>query len=156
MAVFHFIRYEQELFYRYWDRLHAYLAQCASCGYSYGKWEILHVVDEGVNCETRTLFEYWDLYASNVDEAWDFLNWLAQDTYDFDISCANSYNPPPCILDLAPSWCETYHCSDHDSTSCSYYISDEGFNRLSSMIETIDEQHIKKPIQILVASGQST
>jgi len=44
---------------------------------------------------------------------------------------------------LAPSLCETCHCSDHDSMSCPYYISDEGFARLSSMIETIDEQHIK-------------
>jgi len=143
MAVFHFPQYEQELFYRYWDRLHAYLAQCASCGYSYGKWEILHVVDEGVTCETRALFEYWDFYARTVDEAWDFLDWLAQDTYDFETSCVNSCNPLPCIPDLAPSFCETCHCSDHASTSCPYYISDEGFTRLSSMLETIDEQHIR-------------
>ena len=63
MAIFHFPQYEQELFYSYWDRLHTYLAQCDSCGYLYGKWEVLHAVDEGVNCETRTLFEYWDFYA---------------------------------------------------------------------------------------------
>jgi len=37
----------------------------------------LYVVDEGVNCETRALFEHWDFYARNVEEAWDFLNWLA-------------------------------------------------------------------------------
>ena len=42
----------------------------------------MHVVEEGVNYETRALFEYWDFYARNVDEAWDFLNWLAQDTSD--------------------------------------------------------------------------
>ena len=143
MAIFHFLKYEQELFYRYWDRLHGYLAQCDSCGYLYGTWEILHVVDEGVNYEIRVLFEYWDFYSRNIDEACDFLNWLAQDTYEFEISCANSNNPLPCIPDLAPSLCETCHCSDHDSTSCPYYISDEGFTRLSSMIETIDEQHIK-------------
>ena len=53
------------------------------------------------------LFEYWDFYARNVEEAWNFLNQLAQDTYVFEISCANSYNPLPCILDLAPPWCET-------------------------------------------------
>ena len=93
MAVFHFPQHEQELFYRYWDRLHAYLAHCASCGYSYGKWELLHVVDEGVTCETRALFEYWDFYARTVDEAWDFLDWLAQGTYDFETSCVNSCNP---------------------------------------------------------------
>jgi len=37
MAIFHFSEHEQELFYCYWDRLHAYLAQCDSCGYLYEK-----------------------------------------------------------------------------------------------------------------------
>jgi len=68
---------------------------------------------------------------------------LAPDTYEFEISCANSYNPLPCIPDLAPSLCEACHCSDHDSTSCPYYISDEAFSRLSSVIEIINEQHIE-------------
>jgi len=76
MAIFHFLQYEQELFYSYWDHLHAYLAHCASCGYLYRKWKILHVVDKGVYCETRALFEHWDFYDRNVEEAWDFLNWL--------------------------------------------------------------------------------
>ena len=87
----------------------------------------MHVVDEGVNCETRTLFEYWDFYAKNVDEAWNFLDWLAWNTYEFETSCFDSYIPPPCILDLAHSLCETCYCSNHDSTSCLYYISGEGF-----------------------------
>ena len=30
----------------------------------------------------------------NVDEAWDLLNWLATDTYEFEVSCASSYIPP--------------------------------------------------------------
>ena len=74
MAIFHFSQYEQELFYGYWDHLHAYLAQCDSCGYLYRKCDILLVVDEGVNCETRALFECLDFYARNIDEVWDFLN----------------------------------------------------------------------------------
>ena len=69
MAIFYFPQCEQELFYRYWDRLHAYLAQCASCGYLYEKQEILHVVNEGVNLETHALFEQWDFYARNIEEA---------------------------------------------------------------------------------------
>ena len=77
MAIFHFPQYEQELFYLYWDRLHAYFAQCDSCGYLYGIWEILHVIDEGVNYEIHARFEYLDFYSRNVDGAWDFLNcWL--------------------------------------------------------------------------------
>jgi len=51
MVIFHFPEYEQEFFHRNWDRLHAYLAQCAHCGYLYGKWEILRVVNEGLNYE---------------------------------------------------------------------------------------------------------
>jgi len=31
-----------------------------------GKWKILDVVDEGVNSETRTLFEYWGLLAKSL------------------------------------------------------------------------------------------
>ena len=58
MAIFYFPQCEQELFYLYWDRLHGYLAQCVSCGYLYEKWEILHVVDKGVNCETRALSKH--------------------------------------------------------------------------------------------------
>jgi len=102
----------------------------------------LHIVNEGVNYETRTLFEYWDFYAKNVNEAGDFLDWLAWDTYEFETSCFESHIPSPCISNLAPSLCATCYCSDHNSTSCSYYISDKDFTRLSSMIETIDEQHI--------------
>ena len=44
MAIFHFSQCEQELFYRYWDRLHTYLTQCASCECLCGKLEILHVL----------------------------------------------------------------------------------------------------------------
>jgi len=127
MAIFYFPQYEKEFFYHYWDHLHAYLAQCASYGYLYGKWKILHVANKGVNCEARALFEHWDFCHRNVEEVWDFLNWLAQDTYEFEISCANSYNPWPCIPNFAPTLCETCHGSDHGRTSYPNFISDEGF-----------------------------
>jgi len=39
--------------------------------------------------------------------------------------------------------CEIYHYSDHDSNSCPYYISDEGFARLSNMIQITNEQQIE-------------
>jgi len=32
------------------------------------------------------------------------------------------------------------HCSDHNCTSCPYYISDDGFARLNSRIETMNKQ----------------
>ena len=39
--------------------------------------------------------------------------------------------------------CEICHCSDHDSTSCPYYISDDGFIRLSSIIEAMNKQQVE-------------
>ena len=123
MSGFHFPQYEHELFWRYYDRLHAFIAHYACLE----KWELLDTVFRGVNHETRALLEPWDFCAKTIDEAFDFLDWLAWDTYEFETSCFDSYIPSPCIPDLAPSLCETCHCFDHDSTSCPYYISNEGF-----------------------------
>jgi len=39
--------------------------------------------------------------------------------------------------------CEIFHYFDHDSNYCPYYIFDEGFARLSNMIETMNEQQIE-------------
>ena len=99
----------------------------------------MSTVYDGVNCETRALLEYWNFCAKDVNEACDFLDWLAWDTYEFETSCYDSYVPPPCIPDYAPPICRICHCSDHDSNSCPYYISNEGFARLSNMIETMNE-----------------
>jgi len=49
MAMFHIPQYEHELFCWYFKRLNAFLAQCE---YFVGKWEILGIVDGGVNKET--------------------------------------------------------------------------------------------------------
>ena len=55
MEFFHFPQFEYELFWRYFKRLNAFLAECC---YYIGKWKILDIGDEGVNSKTRTLFEY--------------------------------------------------------------------------------------------------
>jgi len=49
MAIFQFPQFEHELFCWYFKRLNSFLAQCE---YYVGKWEILGIVDEGVNSET--------------------------------------------------------------------------------------------------------
>jgi len=54
MPSFHFPQYEFELFWRYYDTVHVFLAHC---DYYLGKWELLDTVSEGVNCETRALLE---------------------------------------------------------------------------------------------------
>jgi len=47
---------------------------------------------------------------------------LAQETYEFEIDCANSYTPSPYISDYAPLVCEICHCFSHDNNSNPYYI----------------------------------
>ena len=69
MAIFHFPQYEHELFCWYFKRLNAFLAQCE---YYVGKWEILGIVDEEVNSETRILLQFWDFHRLNVDDTWSF------------------------------------------------------------------------------------
>ena len=44
--------------------------------------------------------------------------------------------------------CEIYHCSDHDSISYPRYISNEGFARLSSMTETMNQQRVEFEIKM--------
>jgi len=103
-----------------------------------------------VNCETRALLEQWDFFAKSVDEACDFLDWLAWDTYEFETSCFVSYMPPPCIPTHAPTLCNICHCSDYDSSSCPYCISDDGCARLSSMIETMNKERVEFEIKMRV------
>jgi len=92
-----------------------------------------------VNCETCAILEQWNFCAKSVDEACAFLDWLAWDTHEFETSCFDSYMPTPCIPTHAPTLCDICHCSDHDSSSYRYYISDEGYARLSSMIEAMNK-----------------
>ena len=66
MTIFHFPQYEHELFWRYYDRLHALLAHY---GHRLEKWEILNIAYEGMNYETHVLLEHWDFCAWNVVEA---------------------------------------------------------------------------------------
>ena len=145
MSGFHFLQYEHELFWRYYDHLHAFIAHC---GYYLEKWELLHTVYMGVNYETRTLLEQWDFCAKTIDEACDFLDWLAWDTYEFETSCSDFYIPLPCIPAYVPPVCEICHCSDHYSR-CSYYSSNEGFARSSNMMETIDKQRVELDIKMM-------
>ena len=51
-----------------------------------------------MNCETRALLEHWDFCARNVDEAWELLEWLARDTYEFETSHFNPSTQPPASL----------------------------------------------------------
>jgi len=124
------------LFWIYYDRLYVFLTHC---GYCLEKWELLDTIYKGVNRETRVLLEQWDFCAKTIDEACDLLDWLAKDTHEFETIYSDSYIPPPWIPTYAPPVWEICHWSDRFSTYCPYYISDDGFARLSSMIETMNK-----------------
>ena len=118
-----------------------YMLFRAHCDYCLAKCELLYTVYEDVNCEMCTLLEQWDVCDKTIDEPCDFLDWLAWDIYKFDTSCSDSYIPPACISNYA-LLCEIFHCSYYDSTSCPYYISDDGFSRRKSMIEIMNELQV--------------
>jgi len=74
------------------------------------KWEILGIIDEGVN-----------------NEAWSLLEWIAWHSFPFHkASCVSGYSfHDPCTFYatsyFAPLWCELYNSSAHNVSSCPYY-----------------------------------
>ena len=68
--------------------------------------------------------------------------------YEFETSCSDSYIPPACTPAYAPPLCEICQCSDHDSSSCPYYIPSEGLAGISNMIETIEKQRVELEIKM--------
>ena len=74
MAIFHFPQFEHELLCWYFKHLNAFIVQC---GYYLDKWEILGIIDKGVNNETQILLQFWDFHGKSVDEAWCLLEWVA-------------------------------------------------------------------------------
>jgi len=103
----------------------------------------LNIVYEDVNCESNALLEHWNFCTKSIYAAWDFLDWCARDTYEFDISCANSCASPPCIPNYAPPVYEICHCFGRDNNSCPYYIYANDFARFASIIETMNDQEIE-------------
>jgi len=71
------------LFCWYFKRWNVFLAHYE---YFVAKWEILGIVDEGVNSETRILLQFWDFHRLNADDAWALLLWVAWDSFEFE-SC---------------------------------------------------------------------
>ena len=134
MAIVHFPQYEHELFCWYFQRLNAFLAQFE---YYVGKWDILGIIDEGVNSEIRILLQFWDFHRLNVDDAWNLLEWVAWDSFEFEkASCVSGYSfPNPCAFYArscyAPLWCDLCNTSAHNASSCPSYacyaLSDSSF-----------------------------
>ena len=96
-----------------------------------------------MNCEPRALSEHWNFSAKNVDGAWDLLDWLAGEIYEFETSCANFFSPFPSIPNYALLVYAIWNCSGHDSNSYPCDISVDSFAKLSNKIETINGQQIE-------------
>ena len=108
-----------------------------------GKWEVLNIVYGGIYYEIRTILEHWNFGARNFDEAWDLLEWLTQDIYEFETSFVNSSTLSPYTLDYALPVCKICNCSSHNNNVCPCYIFANGFARLTNMIEIMNEQQTK-------------
>jgi len=121
MTIFHFPQFEHELFCWYFKRLNVFLAQC---GYCLGKWKILCIVDEGVNNEIRILLKFWNFHCKSVDEAWNLLEWVAWDSFEFEkASCVYGYSFHDLCAFYTKSyyislWCDMCNYSVHNVSSC--------------------------------------
>ena len=48
------------------------------------KWEILNLINEGMNGETITLLQCFEFLSNTIDEVLDLLEWVAMETYEFE------------------------------------------------------------------------
>ena len=75
------------------------------CGYCLTKWEILDIIDEGVNSKIRALLAYWGFHGKNVHDAWYLLEWIAWDSFEFEkVSCGFGYSFPDSCAFYARSY----------------------------------------------------
>jgi len=49
-----------------------------------GKWQILDIVDEGVDSEARALLVYCGFHGKNVNDACYLSEWIAWDSFKFE------------------------------------------------------------------------
>jgi len=99
MPILYFPQYEHELFCRYYDILHGFLAHCSYC---LRKWKILNVVHKGMNCETRALFEHWDFVLETLMKLGTCLSgWLGMlMNLRLVVLILTPYPPAPLIMPL--------------------------------------------------------
>jgi len=102
-------------------------------------WELLDTVYEGANCETRAQLEGRDFVLKPLMRHAIFLSgWLRiHMNLRLVVLILTSY---PLAYLIMPLLRVRY---DHDSTSCPYDISDDGFTRLSSKIRTMNKQQVE-------------
>ena len=99
----YFPHYECELFWRYYDRLYAFVTRC---GYCLVKQEILNAVYEGVNCETRALLEYCIFVLKMLmKHTISLIRWLVT-LMNLKLAVLVPTSHPHCISDYTPLMCK--------------------------------------------------
>ena len=85
MASFYFPQFEHEVFWRYYYRLGDFVG----FGHGIEQWEMCNVIYDGLNAETRDIVEsmYGGMFREqSPEDAWAFIEWLAEDTYNWEMS----------------------------------------------------------------------
>ncbi|PKA55602.1 hypothetical protein AXF42_Ash006804 [Apostasia shenzhenica] len=80
-----FVQLDKETLWKYIDRFKNLLAQCPHHGIE--KWRLCQILYEGMDYSTRTMVEsicQGEFLAKNVDEAWDFLEELADKSLQWE------------------------------------------------------------------------
>ena len=116
MASFSIPQFENEPFWRYFNRVQDSLPS----NYWFNIWEICEVIFEGLNHFTRYIVVYIKhdgrFRALSLEEAWDFCNIFAQETYEEEMSMFSSQGQPNYGIPL-PSFpnCSSMHSIYNDS-----------------------------------------
>ena len=95
-----------------------------------------------MNYETHALSEQWDFVLNMFMKHMNFLiSWLGI-LMNLKLVVL-IYTSHPLASLIVCLLCVNCHCCDHDNNSYPYYISADGFARLTSMIETINKQPVE-------------
>ena len=138
MASFSIPQFEDEPFWRYFNRVQDSLPIDYRCEL----WEICEVIYALLDDYTRNIVQDMhngEFRAISLNEAWDFFNWLAQDTYECDmgthprrvqpndgipLSSSSSCNEMPSMIhdSYSPNECMNYNdfptpCDDYPHLS---------------------------------------
>ena len=172
MPVFNFPQFEHEPFWNYLSRLNDYRAQLNR---NFEKWEICEVIILGLNSEFKGHVESMcqggliGLLSKTQEEVWDFFEYLAWDTYEFEQAkmnlkypthaesafYANPYSQGHFIdshdssyAAVPPVWCDYCKSSTHDACSCPYR---DCFDAQYASLEKRIDELLVKTIEIMKA-----
>lgn len=157
MASFQFPQFEHEIFWKYFSRFNDF---CAQLNFSFEKWELCQVIYEGLNTEFRDHVQsmypggFWALFSKSPDEVWDFFEYLAHETWEYEQACATYFFPDfhdlhACVAPIVCCYCQS---CDHEVNSCPEFYANLEYmlekrsselTKLANMIEIVEEQQCR-------------